>query len=175
MSEHVEGGAVQLYRNVWAYGWVEGVGSLQESISFSLFECGKKKRKGAKLDTGDRVVPPGPWAEFWYWTTALLLFSDSSRPHGLQHTRLPCRSPSPAVYSNSCPSSQWCYLTIPSSATLFSSCPHSFSVSGSFPMCQLFISILKAGCYDQYQGNISCKDGLNKGQKWYGSNRSKRY
>ena len=64
-AEHVEGGAEELYRNVWAYGWVEGVGSLQESICFSLFEWGKEKRKGGKLDKGDRVVPPGPWAEFW--------------------------------------------------------------------------------------------------------------
>ena len=40
------------------------MGSLQESICFSLFEWGEEKRKGGKLDKGDRVVPPGPWAEF---------------------------------------------------------------------------------------------------------------
>ena len=45
--------------------------------------------------------------------------SDSLQPHGLQHTRLPCPSPSPRVCSNSCPLSRWCYLTISSSATLF--------------------------------------------------------
>ena len=41
--------------------------------------------------------------------------SDSWRPHRLQHTRLPCPSPTPGVYSNSCPSSQWCHPTISSS------------------------------------------------------------
>ena len=59
-------------------------------------------------------------------------------PHGLQHTRLPCPSLSPRVCSDS--SSQWCYLTISSSATLFSFCLHSFPASGSFPMSWLFAS-----------------------------------
>ena len=57
--------------------------------------------------------------------------SDSLQPHGLQHTRFPCPSLSPRVWSNSCPLSQWCYLTISSSATPFSSCPQSFTASGS--------------------------------------------
>ena len=50
-------------------------------------------------------------------------------PHGQQHTRLPCPSPSPRACSNWCPLSQWCYLTISSSAALFSSCPQSFPAS----------------------------------------------
>ena len=75
----------------------------------------------------------------------LLLFShsvisDSLQPHGLQHTRLPCSSPSPKVCSNSCPWSRWCYITISSSATPFSFCLQSFPASGSFPMSQLFTS-----------------------------------
>ena len=37
--------------------------------------------------------------------------SDSLRPHGLQHTRLPCPSPTPGPYSNSCPSCGWCHPT----------------------------------------------------------------
>ena len=41
--------------------------------------------------------------------------SDSLRPHGLQHARLPCPSPTPGACSNSCPSSQWCHPTILSS------------------------------------------------------------
>ena len=61
-------------------------------------------------------------------------------PHGLQHTRLPRPSLSPRVCSNSCPLSRWCYLTISSSATLFSSCPQSFPASGSSPVSQLFAS-----------------------------------
>ena len=56
----------------------------------------------------------------------LLLFShqvmsDSSQPHGLQHTRLPCPSPSPGICPSSCPLNQWCHPTISSSVTLFSS------------------------------------------------------
>ena len=48
------------------------------------------------------------------------VLSDPLLPHGLQHARLPCPSLSPGVCSNSCPLSQWCYLIISSSATLFS-------------------------------------------------------
>ena len=62
------------------------------------------------------------------------------RPHGLQHSRPPCSSPTPGVYSNSCPLSQWCHLTISSSVTPFSSCPQSFPASGSFQMSQFFPS-----------------------------------
>ena len=66
--------------------------------------------------------------------------SDSLRSHGLQHTRLPCPSPTPGVCSNSCPLSQWCHPTISSSVVPFSSCLQSFPDSGSFPTSQLFIS-----------------------------------
>ena len=66
--------------------------------------------------------------------------SNSLRPHGLQHARLPCPSPTPGAYSNSCPSSQWCHPTISSSVVPFSSCLHSFPASGSFPMSQFFTS-----------------------------------
>ena len=64
--------------------------------------------------------------------------SDSLRPCGLKHTRVPCPSLAPRVCSNSCPLSQWCYRTISSSATHFSFCPQSFPASGSLPMTQLF-------------------------------------
>ena len=63
-----------------------------------------------------------------------------SAPHGLQHTRLPCPSPSPRACSNSCPLSQWCHPTILSSIIPFSSCIQSFPASGSFSMSQLFAS-----------------------------------
>ena len=66
--------------------------------------------------------------------------SDSLWPHGLQHARLPCPSPTPGACSNSCPLSQWCHPTISSSAVLFSSCLQSFPASGSFPMSQFFAS-----------------------------------
>ena len=58
-------------------------------------------------------------------------------PHGLQHTRLLCPPLSPEVCSNSCPLSQWCFLTISSSAASFSFCLQSFPISGSFPHGQL--------------------------------------
>ena len=64
--------------------------------------------------------------------------SDSLQRHGLQHTRLPCPSPTPGVYSNSCPLSQWCHPIISSSVIPFSSRPQSFPASGSFQMSQFF-------------------------------------
>ena len=69
-----------------------------------------------------------------------LIMSDSLRPHGLQHSRAPCPSPTPRACSNSCPSSQWCHPTISSSVVPFSSCLQSFPASGSFPMSQPFPS-----------------------------------
>ena len=66
--------------------------------------------------------------------------SDSLWPHGLQHTRPPCPSPTPRVYSDSCPSHWWCHPTISSSVIPFSSCLQSFPTSGSFPVSQFFTS-----------------------------------
>ena len=63
-----------------------------------------------------------------------------SGPHGLQHARLSCPSPTRRAYSNSCLSSWWCYPTISSSVVPFSSCPQSFLASGSFPVSQSFLS-----------------------------------
>ena len=68
------------------------------------------------------------------------VISDSLRPYGLQHARPPCPSPTPGVYSESCPLSRWCHPTISSSVVPFSSCPQSFPASGSFQMSQLFTS-----------------------------------
>ena len=68
------------------------------------------------------------------------VMSDSLWPHGLQHARPPCPSPTPRVYSNSCPLSQWCHPTILSSVIPFSSRLQSFPASGSFPMSGFFTS-----------------------------------
>ena len=68
------------------------------------------------------------------------VMSDSLQPHGLQHARLPCPSPTPGAYSNSCPSCQWCHPTISSSVIPFSSCLQSFPGSGSFLVSQFFAS-----------------------------------
>ena len=69
-----------------------------------------------------------------------LVVSNSLWPHGLQHTRAPCPSPTPRVYLNSCSLSWWCHLTISSSVIPFSSCPQSFPASGSFQISQFFAS-----------------------------------
>ena len=65
---------------------------------------------------------------------------DSLQPHGLQHSRLPCPSPTPRACSNSCPSSWRCHQTISSSVTPFSSCLQPFPAAGSFPVRQVFAS-----------------------------------
>ena len=66
--------------------------------------------------------------------------SNSFRSHGLQHARPPCLSPTPGVYSNSCPLSWWCHPAISYSVIPFSSCLQSFPASGSFQMSQLCAS-----------------------------------
>ena len=68
------------------------------------------------------------------------VMSNSLWPHGLQHTRLPCPSPTPGACSNSCPLSRWCHPPISSFVVPFSSCLQSFSASGSFQMSLLFAS-----------------------------------
>ena len=66
--------------------------------------------------------------------------TNSLWPHGLQHTRLPCPSPTPRACSNSCPLSRWCHPTISPSVIPFSSCHQSFPASGSFPVSQFCAS-----------------------------------
>ena len=83
--------------------------------------------------------------QFFLWPQTYLQFShsvvsDSLQPHGLQHTRLPCPSPTPRACSNSGPSSHWCHPTISSSVISFSFCLQSFPASRSLPMSQFFVS-----------------------------------
>ena len=86
------------------------------------------------------------WPKYWSFTFSNSpsvqfshsVVSDSLWPHESQHARPPCLSPTPGVYSNSCPSSRWCHPAISSSVFPFSSCPQSLPASGSFPMSQLF-------------------------------------
>ena len=66
--------------------------------------------------------------------------SDALQPHEPQHARPPYPSPTPRVYPNPCPLSQWCHPTISFSVVPFSSCLQSFPASGSFQMSQLFAS-----------------------------------
>ena len=72
--------------------------------------------------------------------TLCSVMSSSLWPHGLQHTRLLCSSPSPRVCSNSCPLSWCCHPTTSPFIIPFSSCSQSFPASGSFWMSWLFIS-----------------------------------
>ena len=79
-------------------------------------------------------IQPDSSVQFSRWVVF-----DSLQPHGLQHARPPCPSPTPGVYSNSCPLSRWCHPTISSSVGPLS-CLQSFSASESFQMRQLFTS-----------------------------------
>ena len=79
----------------------------------------------------------------WIIVTSSVQFShsvvsDSLWPHELLQARPPCPSPTPRVYSDSCPLSQWCHPTISSSVIPFFSCPQSLPASESFPMSHLF-------------------------------------
>ena len=84
-------------------------------------------------------IPKFKLSRTWQYQFSCSVMSDSLRPHGLQHTRLPCPSPAPRAYENSCPSSRWCHPTISSSVVPFSPL-QSFSASGSFQMSQFFAS-----------------------------------
>ena len=99
---------------------------------------GKKKKKTIPLFQFPRSPDFG--IVTWSVQSNRSVVSNSLRPHRLQHARLPCPSPTPRVYSNSCPLSWWCHPTISSSVVPFSSCPQSLQASGSFPMSQFFIS-----------------------------------
>ena len=75
---------------------------------------------------------------YWLVQFSHSVMSHSLKPHGLQHSRPPCPSPTPGVYSNSCTLSRWCHPTISSSVVPFSCCLQSLPASESFPMSQFF-------------------------------------
>ena len=105
-----------------------------------FFKCFSHLSCCRMLSMGYTVGPRGLSIYMYVYVCAKLLQSESLRPHGLQHARPPCPSPTPGVCSNSCPSSRWCDPTISSSVVPFSSCLQSFPTSGSFPMSQVFPS-----------------------------------
>ena len=105
-------------------------------------------------DPGIEPTSPAWQVEFCHWATweaqkthsvqfNCSVMSDPLKPHGLQHARLPCPSPTPRACLNSYPSSQWCHQTISSSVVPFSSHLNSFTASGYFPMSQFFASVAK--------------------------------
>ena len=92
-----------------------------------------------KGEVNDSQLPSGEGQ----WLSTLFsrsVVSNSLWSHGLRHTSPPCPSPTPRVYSNSCPLSWWCHPTISSSVVPFSSFLQSFPASGSFPLSQFFAS-----------------------------------
>ena len=105
---------------------------------------------GDILDPVTELTSPALAVRLYCWATreapklsvqfSHSVVSNSLWPHGLQHGRSPCPSPTPRGYPNSCPLSQWCNHTISSSVVPFSSCPQSFPASGSFPLSQLLAS-----------------------------------
>ena len=90
---------------------------------------------------------------------------DSLWPRGLQHARLPSPVPSPGTRSNACPLSRWCHPPISSSVIPFSSCPHSFPASGSFPVSRSSHQVAKVLEFQlqhqscEYSGLISFRMG----------------
>ena len=101
--------------------------------------------KRLKMSSGSIPGNPNPFPKIVEIILLLIQFSRSVMskslwPHGLQHSRPPCPSPTPGIYANSCPLSQWCHPTISSSVIPFSSRLQSFPASGAFQMSQLFTS-----------------------------------
>ena len=91
------------------------------------------------IDTSTQI----PLQKLWLFSTLQFshsIMSDSLQPHGLQHAKPLCPSPTPRACSNSCPLNQWCHQTISSSVLTFSSGLQSFPASGSFPMSRFFSS-----------------------------------
>ena len=101
-----------------------------------MFYCGQFNKIGLA-----QMIFNSPSKTFGYSVQfRCSVVSNSLRPHELQHARPPCPSPTPRVYSDSCPSSRWCHPIISSSVIPFSSCLQSFPASGPFQLSQFFTS-----------------------------------
>ena len=101
----------------------------RKPYSFTILEAGKLKFRSEQSrvpSEGSEEDCPRVSSSFW-WLFSCSVMSDSLRPHGLQHTRIPCPWPYPGVCSNSCPLSQWCHPTISSFGS--SPSPPAFSLS----------------------------------------------
>ena len=164
------------------------VGELWSSVIAEVFSMTRKqgcrwewegRKQGWDSHPGQQWANCGPSLATAYLCTAcklrmafvfMLFFShsvvsNSLWPHGMQHARHPCCSPSPRACSDSCPLSWWCHPTISSSVIPFSSCLQSFQASGSFPMkSALRISWPKHWSFNfslspsnEYSGSVSFK------------------
>ena len=105
------------------WGWKSYLSKERRKVWRMLLKL-KHKKMTSSVQSSHSVVP------------------DSLRPHGPQHARPPCPSPTPGVYPNSCPSSWWCHPTISSSVVPFSACLQSFPASVSFKL-----TVQKMTCY----------------------------
>ena len=112
------------------YGWGQVFNHLFASGLGVSFTTGVASKASPIIPTEISLTVQFSWS----------VVSDSLQPHGLQHARPPCPSPTSRVYTNSHPLSWWCHPTISSSVIPFSSCLQSFSASGSFQMSQFFTS-----------------------------------
>ena len=124
------------------HGWI--LTNLEEEYqSFSKFSKNRSRENTSNFILWDQHHIDTEAIQKYVWNLSSVQFSssvmsDSLWPHGLQHTRLPCPSPTPEACSNTCPSSRWCHPIISSSVSPFSSWLQSFPASGSFPMSQFF-------------------------------------
>ena len=144
-----------MFHSVWFWKWtwmalfqaVQKLERVRDANSSLFLKC-LERHSWAKMLLKHNE---GQWSEKYHrnWKHILhghitdMLFSysvmsNSLWPHGLQHIRLLCPSPSPRACSNSCPLSRWCHSTISSSVVPFSFCLLSFPASGAFPMSWLF-------------------------------------
>ena len=114
--------------------------SVPVPVHYQLLEPNQTHRTGNILDNSI----PHPLIAFSFPRHSVQfshsVMSESLPPHGLQHARPLCPSPTPRDYSNSCPLRRWCHPAISSSVIPFSSCLQSFPASGSLPMSQFFAS-----------------------------------
>ena len=131
---------------LWEPSWSNGLNSKHKSPKSFILSLTLLK---SSLDVPEYVPKEGAiltWVsgsvKLWYQFRSVQfshsVVSKSLQPQESQHTRTPCPSPTAGLYSNPCPSSQWCHPAISSSVVPSSSCPQSLPASGSFPMSQLF-------------------------------------
>ena len=132
----------------WEIPWTEEPGGLQcmRSQEYDITKWTKPPPPPALLHIWDQIaecvwreIPNYARVQFSSVQFICSVMCNSLRHHGLQHTRLPCPSPTPGAYSNSCPLSWWCHLTISSSVIPFSSCLQTFLASVYFTVNQFFM------------------------------------
>ena len=116
--------------------------SLQSNIWNSVYQTCCRNYFDSTMGCADYILYTPQWGlgSIPSVQCSCSVVSDSLRPHEPQHTRPPCPSPTPGVYSNSCPLNRWCHPITSSSVFPFSSHLQSFPASGSSPKSQLLAS-----------------------------------